>query len=310
MEVLRLGGSALDAVEAAVRTIEDNPDDWSVGFGGFPNLAGHVELDASIADGRTRRVGCVAGLRRHREAVSVARRIMEETPHVLLVGEGADLFADSMGFASTQLLTDRVRQAYESLMAGQPIELWPRVEEEPVEGALRYGQRLLDVARDRQGWREVFCAEMQGGTCNAIALDRQGRIASAVSTSGLALKMPGRVGDSPLPGAGNYADGRYGAATCAGNGELCMRLGAARMAVSYLALGLSPEEASEKCVLDLADLPDRAGGFQVLLMDSTGQAACASNIKPPRYYCMLESDAEPRQTQGKLVEVKTGPALS
>ncbi|MHC5036726.1 MAG: N(4)-(beta-N-acetylglucosaminyl)-L-asparaginase [Planctomycetota bacterium] len=302
MDVLRDGGSALDAVETAVRKIEENPDDWSVGYGGFPNFAGNVELDASIMDGQTLAGGAVAGMRRHIYAVSVARRIMEKTPHVLLVGEGADQFADAEGFESADLLTERTREAYQSLMRGETIRLWQRVPEETVEGALRYGERLLQVTKDRQGWKEIYCAELQG-TCNAIAIDEKGDMASAVSTSGLALKMPGRVGDSPILGAGNYADNRYGAAGCAGNGELVMRLGSTWTAVNYMREGMDARAASEQAIRDLEQLPDRQGGFQILTMKPDGDAWCASNIKEPEYFLMDANDPNPRRVKGSFIEL-------
>ncbi len=307
-EILSAGGSALDAVETAVRAIEDNPDDWSVGYGGFPNFAGDVELDASISDGRNLAIGAVAGIRKHRNPVSVARRVMERTPHVLLAGEGADRFASSQGFEEQPLLTDRMRETYRKLMKGEQIDLWPRVEEEPAELARAYGGRLLEVARQRSGWKEIYCAEIQG-TCNAMARDVRGDIACAVSTSGLALKMPGRVGDSPIPGAGCYADNRYGAAACCGNGELCMRLCSARMAVYYLSQGLPAAETAAKCLLDLNDLPDRKGGFQILVMDRFGNAASAFNLRAPRFYCMTGADDRPRLVTGRQVEVQTGESL-
>jgi len=309
MAALRRGGSALDAVVEAVRVIENNPDDWSVGYGGFPNFAGAVELDASLMDGRTRAAGAVAGLTVHRNPVSVARRVMETTPHVLLIGEGADRFALAQGFEKQDLLTDRTREAYASLMRGEPIALWPRVPEEPEDRARLYGERLGEVARERKGWKEVYCAELQG-TCNALAVDRLGDMASAVSSSGLALKLPGRVGDSPIVGAGNYADNRFGAACTAGNGELCLRLSTTRCAVGYLAGSMGPREAAEKAVSDMGELPDRTGGFQILVMAPGGEVWCASNIKKPEYYVMDEEDAEPRRTAGSYVEVESGKALS
>lgn len=302
MKILREGGSAIDAVEAAVCVIENNPDDWSVGPGGLPNIAGVVELDAAIADGRTLSVGAVAGIHRHRNPVSIARRVMEKTPHVLLIGEGADLFADSEGFESCDILPERMKKTYEKLMAGKEIKLWPRVPEESEERALNYGKKLLQVAQNRQGWREIFCAELQG-TCNAIAVDKNGDMASAVSTSGLALKMPGRVGDSPLPGAGNYCDNRYGGAGCAGNGELCMRLCSARMAVHYISQGMNAREAAEKTVLDLHQLQKPDGGFQIITMNRTGEAWCASNIKVPEYFFMTDEDTEPQRLKGSFIEI-------
>ncbi|MHC4599056.1 MAG: isoaspartyl peptidase/L-asparaginase [Planctomycetota bacterium] len=303
MGILREGGSALDAVEEAVKTIEDNPDDWSVGYGGFPNFAGVVELDASIADGRTLKAGAVAGLRRHRNPVAVARRVLEKTPHVMLVGEGADTFADGEGFPSEDLLTERMADTYRKLMAGEAVELWQRVEEESAEGAKKYGEKLMEVVKERRGWREVFCAELQG-TCNAVAIDRNGDMASAVSTSGLAMKMPGRVGDTPIVGAGNYVDNRFGAAVCVGNGELVMRLCSARGAVASLEDGLGAREAAEKAVREVERLPDRSGGFHITVMTRAGDLWCASNIKDPEYYVMAEDDEAPRRVTGSFLKIE------
>lgn len=307
--VLKAGGTALDAVETAVRDIEANPDDWSVGYGGFPNFAGQVELDASVMDGRTLAAGAVAGVKRHRHPISVARKVMEQTPHVLLVGEGADRFADGAGLPSEDLLTDRTREAYRRLMAGEAVRLWPRVPEESPERAIRYGEKLLEVAAERKGWREVFCAELQG-TCDAIALDGRGDIASGVSTSGLALKMPGRVGDSPIPGAGNFADNRFGAAACAGNGELCLRLQSARLAVEGLKAGRTAREAAEEAVKAMDDLPDVSGGFQILVMSREGDCWMASSIKEPEYYVMEDGDESPRRVTGSHVPVESAGGLS
>jgi beta-aspartyl-peptidase (threonine type) len=301
--ILAKGGPALDAVEAVVRGIEDNPDDWSVGLGGFPNFMGEVELDASIMDGRTLAAGAVAGVRRHKNPVSIARRVMEKTPHVFLIGEGADRFADAEGFESCDLLTPKMREIYAKVMRGEEIELWPVLPGEPPERSRKYGDLLVEVARERKGWKKVFSAEMRGGTCNALAVDRRGDVASAVSTSGLALKMPGRVGDSPIPGAGNYADNRFGAAACTGNGELCIRLASARTAVQYLSQGMGPREAAESCIRDLAALPDREGGFYIIVMDRQGESWMASNVREADYFVMDEGDAEPRRIRGSRVEV-------
>jgi beta-aspartyl-peptidase (threonine type) len=300
--ILAKGGPALDAVEAVVRGIEDNPDDWSVGYGGFPNFMGEVELDASIMDGRTLAAGAVAGMRRHKNPVSVARRVMEKTPHVFLIGEGADRFADSEGFAPCDLLTDRMREIHAKVMRGEKIELWPVLPGEPPERSRKYGDLLVEVAKERRGWTKIFSAEMRGGTCNALAVDRRGDVASAASTSGLALKMPGRVGDTPIPGAGNYADNRHGAAACTGNGELCLRLCSARMAVAYLAQGMSPKDAAERSMRDLASLPDREGGFFIIVMGRDGEAWGASNVREMDFFVMDEGDAAPRRVKGSLVK--------
>jgi beta-aspartyl-peptidase (threonine type) len=258
---LESGGSALDAVEAATRLVEDNPDDHTVGYGGYPNLLGQVELDASIMDGATLRAGAVGALRGFRHPISVARRVMEDLPHVMLAGDGAARFAASLGMAREELLTDEAA----------------RVWREGIEG------RLPEQFRDAQGAivsemiaRATHLAtdpERVAGTVNFIAQDRAGHIASAVSTSGWAWKHPGRLGDSPIIGAGNYADDRYGAAACTGWGELAIRAGTARSVVLYLKQGHSLADAcreafrdlavlgipSEQCLMSMVAL-DRAGG--------------------------------------------------
>jgi len=241
-EILQGGGSALDAVEAATRIVEDNPDDHSVGYSGYPNLVGEVELDASIMDGATRRAGAVGALRGYRHPISVARRVMEELPHVMLAGVGAERFAAECGMPREDLLTDAAAEAWRAGIAG----------------------RLPDEFRDAQGaivsellsraTRLATDPERVAGTVNFIARDRAGHIASAVSTSGWAWKYPGRLGDSPIIGAGNYADDRYGAAACTGWGELAIRSGTARSVVLYLKQGYALEAACRESFYDLAAL--------------------------------------------------------
>src|SRR5579859_5053639 len=237
---LAAGGSALDAVEIVTRLVEDNPDDHTVGYGGYPNLLGEVELDASIMDGATRRAGAVGALRGYRAAISVARSVMEELPHVLLVGEGAARFAAELGMQPEPLLTDAALQVWREGIAGR---LPPPFRDE--QGALvsQLLRRSAQLATD---------PEHAAGTVNVIARDQAGHLASAVSTSGWAWKYPGRLGDSPLIGAGNYADDRAGAATCTGWGELAIRAGTARSVVLYLGLGYALNDACRIAFDDLA----------------------------------------------------------
>lgn len=241
-EILQSGGSALDAVEAATRLVEDNPDDHSVGYGGYPNLLGEVELDASIMEGSTRRAGAVGGLRGYRHPISVARRVMEDLPHVMLVGAGADRFAAECGLPREDLLTEDAAVAWRAGIDGRLPE-----EFRDAQGALV--STLLGRAT-----RLATDPERVAGTVNFIAQDRTGRIASAVSTSGWAWKYPGRLGDSPIIGAGNYADDRYGAAACTGWGELAIRAGTARSVVLYLKQGYALQDACREAFYDLADL--------------------------------------------------------
>lgn len=244
-DILQQGGSALDAVEAATRLVEDNPDDHSVGYSGYPNLLGEVELDASLMDGTTLRAGAVGGLRGYRQAISVARGVMERLPHVMLVGEGAASFAAALGLSDENLLTDEAaskwRQGIEKRAPGL-LDNLPTTPHDRHTALLQYAHEL------------VTDPERVAGTVNVIAQDSAGHIASAASTSGWAWKYPGRVGDSAIIGAGNYADDRYGAAACTGWGELALRTATARSVVLYLKLGYSLEQACCEAFNDLLAL--------------------------------------------------------
>lgn len=264
MQILRDGGSALDAVETAARLVESNPEDHTVGFGGLPNLLGEVELDASIMDGRTLRAGAVGSLRGYENPISIARKVMEELPHVLVVGEGAARFASEMGFEKRGLLTPEAEAVWRE-----------RLEEELSSermGELRYRERMRELAR------LATDPERATGTVNILALDSHGDVASAVSTSGWAWKYPGRLGDSPIIGAGNYADNRYGAAACTGRGEMAICLGTARSVVVYMKMGMRVEEAVVEAMNDFRALQDPyAGGISIRAIDREGRPAGASN---------------------------------
>jgi beta-aspartyl-peptidase (threonine type) len=240
--ILQSGGAAIDAVEAAARLVETNPDDHSVGYGGYPNLLGEVELDASIMEGTTLRAGAVGGLKGYRHPISVARRVMDDLPHVLLVGAGAARFAAEIGMPHEDLLTEAAAHAWREGIAGRLPEDFRDAHGTIIAGLLR---RATHLATD---------PERVAGTVNFIAQDSAGRIASAVSTSGWAWKYPGRLGDSPIIGAGNYADDRYGAAACTGWGELAIRAGTARSVVLYLKLGYALEDACREAFRDLGAL--------------------------------------------------------
>ena len=223
--IIDQGGTALDAVEAGTRAVEDNPDDHTVGYGGYPNLLGEVELDASIMDGTTRRAGAVGGLRGYRAAVTVARAVMERLPHVLVAGEGAARLAAELGLPQEDLLTEPAKRVWREGIEGKL---------DPASLAGRMLSAVASMATD---------PERAAGTVNFLAVDQEGRMASAVSTSGWAWKYPGRLGDTPVIGAGNYCDARYGAATCTGFGELAVRAGLARSVVAAIAAGRSLHDA-------------------------------------------------------------------
>ena len=232
-DVLAGGGSALDAVEAAARLVEDEPTDHTVGYGGYPNLLGEVELDASIMEGTTRRAGAVGALRRYRAAITVARAVMERLPHVLVVGDGAAKLAQEIGLEPEDLLTDEAERVWRAGLEG-------KLPEDSV------GARMLSVVASM-----ATDPERAAGTVNFLAVDSEGRMASAVSTSGWAWKYPGRLGDTPVIGAGNYCDDRYGAAACTGFGELSIRASTARTVVASLAAGIDVERAAQEAVRDL-----------------------------------------------------------
>src|SRR5258707_7893730 len=171
-DILASGGTAIDAVEAAARIVEDNPEDHSVGYGGYPNLLGEVELDASIMDGTALRAGAVGALCGYRHPISVARRVMEELPHVMLAGAGAARFAAELGMPREELLTDAAAQVWREGIDGRLPEAFRDAQGTIIADLLR---RATHLASD---------PERVAGTVNFIAQDRMGRIASAVSTSG------------------------------------------------------------------------------------------------------------------------------
>lgn len=282
MAVLRNGGSAIDAVEAGIRLVESNPQDDTVGLGGIPNLLGEVELDASIMDGRTLAAGAVAAVRGYEHPISIARKVMEELPHVLLVGSGAERFAAEMGFERRELLTQETRMVWkEQLRKVMPETVLEDLREEP---ALH--QWVKRVRESRQA----------GGTVNFLAQDADGNICAGVSTSGQGWKYPGRVGDSPLIGAGIYADNRYGAAACTGLGEMAILACTAHSVILYLKMGLSLEEAGRQAMEDLHFLAaPYHGPLNIVALDKNGRHAAFSNREERTYIYMTEEMDEPEE---------------
>jgi isoaspartyl peptidase/L-asparaginase-like protein (Ntn-hydrolase superfamily) len=286
-ELLRQGASALDAVEAAIRLCEDNPDDHYVGTGGLPNARGEVELDASIMVGSTRAFGAVGGVRGFPNPISIARRVLERLPqHCLLIGEGAELFADEQGFVRADLLTDEAARLYQvALMesgdpTGSHMEAATPTNDQYRRAALELVNRLRPTGTS---W----------GTVNVIALDERGELVVGVSTSGFPWKYPGRVGDSALPGAGNYCDSRFGGAACTGRGEMSMRVVGARMVVDGLTRGLSPAEACRSMLADATTLVDPfASDLQALCLLPDGRHGGAARRAGVTYNVMTTDSDE------------------
>ncbi|MCW5854366.1 MAG: N(4)-(beta-N-acetylglucosaminyl)-L-asparaginase [Anaerolineae bacterium] len=289
--ILRAGGSALDAAVAAVREVEDDLSDRGVGTGGLPNILGQVELDASLMDGQTLASGAVGALKGYPHPIDVARKVMELTPHVMLVGDGADLFARLHGFEPAPLLTSDVEEYWRQTITASRVEDMTLYD--------RRGERYAGVVRD---WTTLLHQEIFG-TTNVIARDGQGNIACAVSTSGWGFKWPGRLGDSPIIGAGNYADNRYGAAACTGRGELAIRVALAYNVVRSLREGRPLDHALRAGLGEVNALPDnlekRAGSMNIVAMGRDGQVAAASNV-PDSHYVYQTTDMDTLEVRPRL----------
>lgn len=230
-KVLSSGGKSLDAVEAGVKVPEADPKNQTVGYGGLPDRDGRVTLDACIMD-ENYNCGSVMCLEHIRHPISVARKVMEKTPHIVLVGEGALQFALANGFEKENLLTPESEKAYKR---------W--LETSRYEPVMNIENKLYNKEND----------PMPGGpnnhdTIGMVAMDAEGRLSGACTTSGMAYKMRGRVGDSPIIGAGLYVDNEIGAATSTGVGEEVIRIVGSFLVVELMRQGLSPEEACKKAV--------------------------------------------------------------
>jgi L-asparaginase len=255
---LRRGASRLDVIETAIRPVEVAPECRSVGLGGWPNLAGETELDASIMDGRTLHSGAVGAVRGFKHPISIARQVMERLPHVLLVAAGAERFAAEIGAERGPSGSEAIaREGWEAWLAehvpATARAAWP-------DGPLIEWARL------------TADPETAHGTTIALVRDASGEIGCGVSTCGWAYKYPGRLGDSPIIGAGAYADSRYGAAGCTGMGELTIRAGTARSVVLYMKMGLPVAAACREALADLAAAERRfKGGVTIHAIDASGQ---------------------------------------
>lgn len=272
MQILKNGGSAMDAVEVAIRLVEANPEDHTVGYNGWPNIIGELELDASIMDGKTLNSGAVAGMQGYPYAISVARQMIErKLPHVLLVGAGAERFAQEIE-----------AEHWESMLTEEVKAVW---EKRLIQHASAEALKSLDETTPLQDWvRLATDPERVTSTVNFIAIDKHGDICTGVSTSGWAWKYPGRVGDSPIIGAGNYADNRYGACACTGMGEMAIRANTAHSVVFYMKMGLSVVESAQRAMEDLRDLGGNyIGGMNLIALDKNGEHVGMTSMAGRRY---------------------------
>jgi L-asparaginase/N4-(beta-N-acetylglucosaminyl)-L-asparaginase len=249
VEVFRAGGSLLDAVEKGINVSENDPAVTTVGYGGLPNAEGVVELDAAVMDGTRHRAGAVCSLRMIKNPISVARLVMERTRHTTLAGEGAFRFALQMGFQPETLLT--------------PASL----------------QKWMDWKANPN--RESFWigpTPENHDTIGMLAADGKGHVVAGCSTSGLAWKIPGRVGDSPLVGCGVYADDNVGAASATGDGDVMTNYCTSTSIVHHMARGASPQEACVELLEHMVkcDPGNRLADVCVIAMNTKGEVGAAS----------------------------------
>lgn len=247
-KMLRVRGTVFDAVEKVANMVEDDPEVDTVGYGGFPNIEGEVELDAAFMDGRTMAIGAVAGMKGYKHPISVARKVMIDTPHNMLVGQGAEDFAARMGYKREILLT------------GHIVNEWQKKRNE-----LQKGNRI-DPGHD---------------TVGIVALDLSGNMACGTSSSGAAMKLRGRVGDSPLVGSGFYVDNEVGGAAATGLGEDIMKCCTCFYAVELMRKGYHPQKAAEEAVMNthrrLAKSGNDVGNIAIVCADNNGNFGGAAN---------------------------------
>ncbi len=268
-EILAGGGTALDAVERGANIIELDPNDHSVGYGGLPNSDGVVQLDASIMDGRTYNAGSVASLENIVHASSVARLVMERTDHVMMVGPGALAFAKSFGIEEEDLLTEEAREIW--------VRWRERLSETDVWGTAAH-LRGTDIPGAPAPLE--YGGESDYGTTNVLAVDANGDIAGITTTSGWSWKIPGRVGDSPIIGAGLYVDNSVGAAGATGRGEDVIKSCASYYIVMRMREGRSPQEACEDAIEMIVDRyraigSDFVPGEKFVAINKAGEYGCS-----------------------------------
>src|SRR5579862_1021559 len=247
-EVFTGGGSLLDAVERGINVPENDPAVTSVGYGGLPNEDGIVELDAALMDGTRHHAGAVASLRNIRNPISVARKVLEKTHHTTLAGDGAFQFALKMGFHAEQLLTP------------ESLKKWMDWKADP---------------KRKDFWTKPT---ENHDTIGMVATDGKGHMVSGCSTSGLAWKISGRVGDSPLVGCGVFADDNVGAASATGDGDLMTNYCTSVSIVHYMARGMTPQEACEELLTHMAvtDPRNKTADACVIAINKKGEVGAAS----------------------------------
>jgi len=274
--ILERGGSALDATEAVIAEMEDDPL-FNAGRGAVFTAEGRNELDAAIMDGRTRAAGAVAGVTQTRHPISLARRVMEQSPHVMLVGAGAEAFARAQGLeeaAPSFFFTERRWRQLEEFLRRNNLPIPPR----PA------------GARAPEAMNESHPDDHQFGTVGVVAYDTHGDIAAGTSTGGTTGKRWGRVGDTPVIGAGTYAQNGVCGVSATGAGEYFIRVGVARAICARMELDGASAQAAADAVM--AEVGAISGDGGVIVLDGRGRAAYALNV-PGMYRARLEAGGAP-----------------
>ena len=268
-KLLKEGKSALDAVEAGVHLVESDPEGTSVGLGGAPDRDGHVTLDACVMNHKNQ-CGAVAGLENIEHPVSVARKVMETTPHVMLVGDGAYQFARQNNFPHRDLLTEKSNERWQK---------WLKTEQ----------------------YQPVVNSENHD-TIGSIALDNDGNLSGACTTSGMAYKMRGRVGDSPIIGAGLFVDNEAGAAVATGMGEAIIRVAGSAIVVEMMRNGMSPMDACKAAVERIISKHESMENLQVgfLALNRNGEYGAYSVFKGFNYAVRSEQQNELIDSEYKM----------
>jgi N4-(beta-N-acetylglucosaminyl)-L-asparaginase len=298
VQLMQEGRDALDAAIAGVNIVEDDPTDMTVGYGGVPNYDGVVQLDACVMHGPTARAGAVASLEGVKNPSKVAKLVMETTDHVLLVGPGARAFADANGFARENLLTEKARKVW--LYWRQNLSATDKWLEPPPDKLDPDVKAFID----QFGWDD-FRKPQSGGTIHLSAVDGRGDLAGCTSTSGLFFKIPGRVGDSPIIGAGCFTDNDVGSAGSTGRGEANILVSGGHLAVELMRQGRHPKDACldvlrriahttrEKRLLDAHGRP--AFGITFYAVNKRGEYGSAS---------MYDASATGRRAQFAVADAR------
>src|SRR5258708_1695904 len=246
MEMLQSGADTLDAVIAGVNIVELDPKDHSVGYGGLPNEEGVVELDASVMHGPSRMCGSVASIRGIKTPSKIAKLVMTQTDHIMIVGEGALKFAKEMGFPEEDLLTDESRKAWvawkKSLRDKAGHNNWTNAADAGPQATAELRRMFPDDSEETLAWIADVIRHPPTGTINCLCVNSKGEMSGVTTTSGLAWKIAGRVGDSPILGAGVYVDQEVGGAGSTGRGEENIRIAGAHTIVENMRRGMPPKE--------------------------------------------------------------------